>query len=74
MFFYKKLFLILTHYNDLKTKKKEFEVKKKIKKKLFFFKKHFKNIKINMAEIICGMNGGIAGNPFQVSFQLAHVL
>jgi len=27
-----------------------------------------------MAEIICGMNGGIAGNPFQVSFQLAPVL
>jgi hypothetical protein len=44
MFFYKKLFLILTHYNDLKTKKKEFEVKKKIKKKLFFFKKHQNNV------------------------------
>jgi hypothetical protein len=42
MFFYKKLFLTLTHYNDLKTKKKkEFEVKKKVKKKVVFFLKRF---------------------------------
>jgi hypothetical protein len=44
-FFLKKLFLISAHQNDLKTQKKIFEVKKKINKIQFFFKRAFETQK-----------------------------